>query len=267
MSCTVKLWGTRGSIPTPQATHLKYGGNTACLEFRAADGDPLIIDAGTGIRMLGQQLGGEVKATLLFTHFHWDHMQGLPFFDPLFSEQAELMLGSIHEQEQLKAILSGLLLAPYHPIGFDRVRAKCTFAQVNKATNIAGFEVHPFALNHPQMATGFRLEHQGVAIVHASDHEHGDSYYDALLKEKAKGADLLIYDAQYTPENYGHNRGRGHSTWLAGVKLAAAAEVKRLVLFHHDPNHTDEQLEILLGKAQSVFPNTLLAREGETLTL
>ena len=266
-SFTVTFWGVRGSIATPQSSHLGYGGNTTCVELSAPGQAPLIIDAGTGIRQLGQQLGPETKPTILFTHFHWDHIQGLPFFAPLFSRRSEVNFISAQPAEQLRAILGGLLRAPYYPINLDAFQAEIIYHEIDSPKNCCGFRIAPFELNHPQGATGFRIEHEGAVVVHACDHEHGNIPIDELLYENSKEADVLIYDAQYIPENYDRNCGRGHSTWLEAVKLASIARVKRLVLFHHDPNHTDDDLDAILAKARTEFPETILAREGETLLI
>ena len=262
---TLKFWGVRGSIPTPQAENLRYGGNTTCLEIRAPGEQPLVIDAGSGARQLGVQLVNEPAATVLFTHFHWDHIQGLPFFAPLFRKETRVTLASTHSQEDLRAVFDGLLRFPFHPIDFDYFSAATELHQLKWPWLHAGFKIHPFELHHPQGATGYRLERQGAVLVHASDHEHGNAAADELLLEHARGADVLVYDAQYTPQEYETQSGRGHSTWLEGVKLAAKASVKHLVLFHHDPARTDEQLDAILEQAQREFPLTSVAREGATI--
>ena len=264
---TLKFWGVRGSIPTPQAENLRYGGNTTCLEIRAPGEQPLVIDAGSGARLLGAQLVNEPAATVLFTHFHWDHIQGLPFFAPLFQKETRVTLASTHSPEDLRAVLDGLLRFPFHPIDFDYFSAATELRQLKLTWLHAGFTICPFELHHPQGATGYRLERQGAVLVHASDHEYGNPEADQRLLEQGRGADVLVYDAQYTPEEYEKQSGRGHSTWLEGARLAARASVKHLVLFHHDPDHSDEQLEEILEQAQREFPSTSLAREGEVIEI
>jgi phosphoribosyl 1,2-cyclic phosphodiesterase len=262
---TLKFWGVRGSIPTPQVENLRYGGNTTCLEIRAPGEEPVVIDTGSGARLLGAQLIAEPFTTLLFTHFHWDHIQGLPFFAPLFRKETKVTLASSHKTQDLQEVFNGLLRYPFHPIDFDYFSAAIEMMQVSGTWHHAGFQIRPFALHHPQGATGYRLERNGAVLVHASDHEHGNALADQVLLEHSQKADVLVYDAQYTTEEYQLQKGRGHSTWLEAVKLAAKAEVNRLVLFHHDPGHSDDMLEAILAEAQREFASTSLAREGDLL--
>ena len=262
---TLKFWGVRGSIPTPQVENLRYGGNTTCLEIRAPGHQPMVIDAGSGVRLLGNALVAEPLITMLFTHFHWDHIQGLPFFAPMFRKESAVTLASSHPPQDLRDVFNAMLRFPFHPIDFDSFSAVTELRQVTEPWHHAGFEIRPFALHHPQGATGYRFERDEAVLVHASDHEHGDALADRTLQDHAHKADVLVYDAQYTPQEYEGQKGRGHSTWLAAVKLAAMADVKRLVLFHHDPSHSDDVLEGILAEARREFPQTSLAREGHVL--
>jgi phosphoribosyl 1,2-cyclic phosphodiesterase len=263
----LKFWGVRGSIPVPADGYLGFGGNTTCLEVSTDEG-VIIIDAGTGIRRLGMALQEKAGAdklalNLLLTHFHWDHIQGLPFFVPLYSPQNEIAFHASHAPAQLRGILEGEMSTPYFPVNFEFLPAKRDFVETTgEALEIAGMKVYPFALNHPQGATGFRFEGGGKVIVHASDFEHGDATHDATLRKFADGCDLLIYDAQYTPEEYTSKKGWGHSTWLEATKIACACNVKRLILFHHDPGHSDDRMQEIETQARAHFTNTDAAREG-----
>jgi phosphoribosyl 1,2-cyclic phosphodiesterase len=267
----VKFRGVRGSIPTPARENLGFGGNTTCLEVRSSEGDLLMIDAGSGARQFGMDLvrefaGGNLDLHVLFTHFHWDHIQGLPFFAPLAGRTNRLTFHSARPAEETRNILAGQMLKPYYPIGFDDLPAPREFVQTTcQSTKIGNIVVHPFPLNHPQGANGYRLEYGGAVIVHASDQEHGDPRLDSVLREYAQGADALIYDAQYSPEEYEARRGWGHSTWLEAARVARDAHVKRLILFHHDPTHDDGTVQKFVDQARQTFENTEAAKEGSII--
>jgi phosphoribosyl 1,2-cyclic phosphodiesterase len=263
----IKFWGVRGSIPTPCQENVGFGGNTACIEIRHA-GQTIVIDGGTGVRNLGiylekSFLSTEVQLHLLLTHFHWDHVQGLPFFAPLYHPASEVTFYSGRPAEELSGILEGQMSAPYFPVRFEFLAAKRKFVELRKGGEHAGRAVvHPFPLNHPQGATGFRVELDGSVITHASDVEHGHPSLDTTLREYAQNADVLIYDAQYTPEEYELRKGWGHSTWLEAAQIARECKVKRLILFHHDPSHDDEYLVQLEADARRRFEKTDAAKEG-----
>jgi phosphoribosyl 1,2-cyclic phosphodiesterase len=267
----VKFRGVRGSIPTPARENLGFGGNTSCLEVRSSEGDLLMIDAGSGARQLGLDLadefaGGNLDLHVLFTHFHWDHIQGLPFFAPLTGPANRITFHAARSAEETRNILAGQMLKPYYPIGFDDLSAQREFVETTcQTTRLGNIVVHPFPLNHPQGANGYRLEAGGAVIVHASDLEHGDPRLDSILRDYAQGADVLIYDAQYSPEEYETRRGWGHSTWLEAARVARDAQAKRLILFHHDPGHDDQTLESLADQARRTFENTEAAKEGSTV--
>jgi len=266
----VTFRGVRGSVPTPVAENLGYGGNTSCIEVRSGGGQTLLIDGGTGVRTAGAALireAGQPKTTvhLLFTHFHWDHIQGLPFFAPLYSAENEVLFYSGLRPGGLREALEVQMSSPYYPIPLERLAAKRTFAEVTREFQLGEVSIHPFPLNHPQGATGFRIECGGAVVVHASDNEHGDPRFDSLLIDHARNADVLIYDAQYTPEEYPSKRGWGHSTWKEGARVAREAAVKRLVLFHHDPLRSDADLSEIVTQARREFENTDAATEGVTV--
>ncbi len=268
----VTFWGVRGSVPTPVPANLGYGGNTSCIEVRAQDGVQLIIDAGTGLRALGLSLTGESAARpdthLFLTHFHWDHIQGLPFFICLYDPGSRVTIYSDREPEELRRFLEGQMTAPYFPVGLTSVPATWNFVRIGAdPIRIGGVSARSFPLNHPQGGCGFRFEYEGIAVVHASDLEHGDDEMERILIGIARDADLLIYDAHFTPEEYPSRRGWGHSTWLDAVRIARAARVKRLVLFHHDPSRDDRQIDEMVALAREHFAATEAAREGSSITL
>ena len=263
---TVRFWGVRGSIPTPDAERLGFGGNTPCVEI-AYRGDRVIVDAGSGIRELSDSLSANAESsqTVLFTHFHWDHIQGLPFFSPLYRSNAETTLASGRPPIELRRILDGQMLSPYFPTRLPRPPT-VQYVQITDAGYTVGaIKIFPFPLKHPDPTCGYRFETPGGIVVHASDHEHGDALCDGGLREHADGADLLIYDAHYSPEEYQQVRGWGHSTWSEGVRVARDANVKRLALFHHSPRHDDKEIEGLVVAARAEFPGAFGAREGRSL--
>lgn len=264
----LRFWGVRGSIATPHKENLGYGGNTACVEVRPSNDETLIIDAGTGLRSLGNELlreaaGKRLDLNILLTHFHWDHVQGIPFFGPLYVAGNEVRFHSDRPVRVLTDILEGQMSQPYFPVDFELLPARRDFVQMEmRETRFGSIAVHPFPMNHPQGASGFRLESQGAVIVHASDREHGHNKLDKVLLDFAQDADVLIYDAQYTPEEYESRRGWGHSTWLEAARIANEARVKQLILFHHDPGHSDSFMRGMVEQARAHFENTEVACEG-----
>jgi phosphoribosyl 1,2-cyclic phosphodiesterase len=277
----VEFWGVRGSIASPGASTAGVGGNTSCVEVRCG-ATRIVLDAGTGLRSLGESLLAEAKragasgveATLLLSHFHWDHIQGIPFFVPAYLPTTKLgIVGGVNGVQTLKETLSHQMRAPVFPIRLDELSAQMTLKDVRPGEALAIGEaiVTPAKLNHPGGVTAYRIAHGGQSVVYATDTEHYACVDPALVK-LAAGADLLIYDAQYTPEEYigvdGPSKvGWGHSTFGAGAAVARAAGVRRLVLFHHDPKRTDAQIEGLEARARELFEDTVAAREGMRITL
>lgn len=271
---TVRFWGVRGSTPTPERGCLGVGGNTSCVEVRAPDGTILVLDVGTGARPLGYHLmaeagGAAFKTHILFSHFHWDHLQGLPFFAPLYTPGNEVCFYAVMADGELDTLLQGQMRSPYFPVPFAEVAAAtdAVTLQAGRTVQIGPFSVLPFPVNHPQGAHGFRIECGGAVFVYATDYEHGVPAFDAGLREVARSADLLVSDAQYTPDEYPLRRGWGHTTWNEAARFATEAGVKQLVLFHHDPSHDDDALARICEQAQGVFPATLLATEGLEIRL
>ena len=265
----LKLWGVRGSTPTPQKENIGVGGNTACLEVIYGDEPPIIFDGGSGIRMLAVE-GLRARRSfngskIFFTHFHWDHIQGLPFMPPIFDPNCELSFYSRVPAEDLARTLKGQTAQPYFPVGWPEVESKRHYRKIAKeGLSIGDLRITPFPLNHPGGAHGYRIETDNVKLVYASDHEHGVESCDRSLRENGKDADLLIYDAQYTSEEYNSRVGWGHGTWNEAVRFADANNVKKLLLFHHDPLHSDDFLAGIERQAQAEFANTALAKEGDS---
>jgi phosphoribosyl 1,2-cyclic phosphodiesterase len=270
INCRLRLrfWGVRGSIATPLAENLEFGGNTSCIEIRVPGGDILIIDAGTGIRELGLALTREhphrrSNLHILISHYHWDHIQGLPFFAPLYVPHNRVTFYGHQQVAHPRDLLGGQMQAPYFPVAMDRAGAEKEFQTLERSTvKLGDVEVRAFPLNHPQGANGYRIERDGAVVVYASDLEHGHPELDTVLRDHAQGADVLIYDAQYTPEEYGRHKGWGHSTWLEATRVAADCRVGQLILFHHDPAHDSRSLRGIVAQAQRYFPATIAAREG-----
>jgi phosphoribosyl 1,2-cyclic phosphodiesterase len=271
----VKFWGVRGSIPTPGSDTVRIGGNTSCIEVRA-DNKLMIFDGGTGIRLLGMSLLKEMplNATVFFSHMHHDHNQGFPFFVPAFIPGNQFQIyGAEKVNVQLEEILAGVMQYPYFPVLLKDLPSKLNFTDLKEGQKVQVTEnvtVHNRKLNHPDGVFGYRLEavENGVKKVFAycTDTEHY-SVPDWKVVELAKDADVFVYDAQYTDDEYPKRQGWGHSTWGEGVKAAQAAGAKSLVLFHHDPAHNDAFVLDLESKARAVFPRTIAAYEGLEIEL
>ena len=271
---TVRFWGVRGSIPTPEAGFLGVGGNTSCVEVRAADGTTLVLDAGTGVRALGYALAAQAagepgEVHLALSHFHWDHLQGLPFFAPLYIPGQTVHFYAATDDEHLTGLLRGQMTHPYFPVPFGDLAASTQTHRVRDGEpfEIGPMTVRPFPVCHPQGAHGYRIECAGAVVVYATDYEHGSAVHDAGLKEVASGADVLISDAQYTPEEYPLRKGWGHTTWEHAAAVATEAGCGRLLLFHHDPAHDDDALGRICDRARQDFAATDLAAEGLVIRL
>jgi phosphoribosyl 1,2-cyclic phosphodiesterase len=288
MGYTVTFWGTRGSIPTPGAQTTRYGGNTPCVAVKGAGDQLVILDAGTGIRALGLELvapqNGAVNAEILLSHAHWDHIQGLPHFKPFFAPgNAVRIWGSRQGTTSLEAILRQQMDPAVFPVPLDALSAKLTVQQVEPGEfSIGAFRVRAMQLRHPGMTLGFRLTPTagGASMAYLTDNELGPGgHYNipaSWRKDLAAflaGVDLLIHDAMYTPAELEQHRGWGHSTFEEAVTLAADAGVRRLVLFHHEPEHGDAAIDDLVvaarqqAKARGKPAEVLAAQEGMTLTL
>lgn len=270
----VKFWGVRGSVPTPRAECMGTGGNTSCVQVITQQNDLIILDAGTGLRMLGKDLVQRKlhlnqRIHLLLTHTHWDHIQGLPFFRLLNSPDNHLMIyGADKPEKSFADVLRQQMSFEYFPVSLDDVPAQITFHPLKEQRfEIGLIHLQTAAFNHPGGVYAYRLETEGQTLVYATDMEYTEENLDPKLVDFCSGADLLIFDAQYTPEELSHKTGWGHSSHILAAKLAKLASVQQLFLFSHDPDHDDQELELMESQAQILFPETQLAREGQTIDL
>lgn len=258
----IQFWGVRGSIPVPGPTTVRYGGNTSCVSVQI-QGHWVVFDAGTGIRPLGRRIlseNGDLDISLFLSHVHWDHIQGFPFFAPAMQSRAKLTVhGSDSHDRTLASIVHGQMEGPNFPVSLQQMGAQVGFRPLAEGAIVPIHDERgtPFAsvanarLNHPNGVLAYRLVESstGASVVYATDTEHIPGRIDESLVELARNADLLIYDGMYTPEEYPARQGWGHSTWTEGLRVARAAGVRHLAIFHHDPERTDDQLDELARSA------------------
>lgn len=274
MSFGIRFWGVRGSIACPQWDHLRFGGNTSCVEARVGD-QVIIFDAGTGLRQLGLRLiRKEIpRATLLLSHTHWDHIDGFPFFVPIYRPNFSLRVMAGHldnEEGGLARVIDKQMSNPYFPVPMAALQANLVLEdfQAGDVLDLGpGIRVRTARLNHPGHATGYRLEYRGRSACYVTDVEHHPGSLDETVLGLIQGADLVIYDSTYTDDEYPQKVGWGHSTWQQAVRLARAGDVKKLAIFHHDPSHDDAFLKQVEKQAKLAFPNTFVAREGMKVRL
>jgi phosphoribosyl 1,2-cyclic phosphodiesterase len=266
----VAFWGTRGSVPTPGPSTVRYGGNTACVEVRTGSGTLFILDCGTGIRELGLILlrqGGPVSGHILLGHTHWDHISGFPFFTPAFmSGNSFKIYGARDLDRSLQSVLAGQMHHTYFPVPLGNLRAELRFEELDEGHfQVEDMLVRTHYLNHTSVCMGYRLEANGVSVAYVTDHEpyglsvvrpgdpapaigrglRGGAIHagDGRLIEFVRGVDLLIQDAQYTPEEYGARRGWGHGSTDYVTDVGIEARARRVALFHHEPTHADEEID------------------------
>jgi phosphoribosyl 1,2-cyclic phosphodiesterase len=269
---SIRFWGVRGSIACPGPDTVRYGGNTACVEIRCGD-RLLIMDGGTGLRELGNELlknGDAVDADLFYTHTHFDHICGLPFFAPCYLKGSKIRLwaGHLKPENQLETVLYGMMMAPLFPVPIALLKSQVSFTDFSCSATLTpqpGIVLRTGPLNHPNRATGYRIEFAGKIVAYITDTEHKPGTLDRNVLTLVDHADIMIYDSTYTDAEYPAHVDWGHSTWEEGVRLADAAKVKTLVIFHHDPSHDDVFMDRVASEAAAKRPGTIVAREGMVL--
>ena len=293
----IRFWGVRGSIPVPGKGTIKYGGNTTCIEVLTSEGNLMIFDAGTGIRSLGQQLmkedfgHGKGVCHIFFTHSHWDHIQGFPFFAPIFigkrnkdgkviksSANRLHIYGSAESSKSIEDSLCGQMSDCYFPVQLSDLSATISFTYINgKPIKVGKTKITTLPLRHPNGVLGFRVEDDGKVLTIATDCEHPENgECDPNLLALSDNSDLLIYDGQYTPEEYEPLKfnlvkpskiGWGHSTAEEGIKAAVKAHVKKLVITHHEPLHDDKMLDFMEKRVKGLMPGVVYDRDDIEVVL
>lgn len=271
----VQFWGVRGSVPAPGKDTVRYGGNTSCVEMRVG-GKRLIFDGGTGLRMLGKSLQQlpPTEAYWFFTHYHWDHIQGVPFFAPAFQPGNTFHIyGDAPEGGKMEKHFCDRVLHMNSPVPVKEIQADLKFNDLicGDTMTLDDITIETGHLNHPNGAMGYRVTWEGRSVFYCTDTEHFPDRVDENVLRLARDADVIIYDAMYTDEEYHSPKapkvGWGHSTWQEGVRAAKEAGAKQLAIFHHEPNHTDDFLDQVEIEVQDRFAGGFLAREGMILRL
>jgi phosphoribosyl 1,2-cyclic phosphodiesterase len=297
----ITFWGVRGSYPVPGAATVRYGGQTSCVEARSLDGETLIVDAGTGMRALGNKLLREATAPqhhhVLLSHVHWDHIQGLPFFSPAYIPGTKIAIYALlTAADELQQVIGGITRHEFFPMALEAVPATFEYHEVEPGVelDIAGFHVMPIALNHPFGSVGYRIDCDGSSWAYVSDTAPFDQVLhkqhflkgpeplseddrialgamrDALV-QRLDGVDTVVYDTHFTPDEYARFPHYGHSTPDQALEICAAAKVRKLVLYHHAPSHSDDQMDKIaaeyLAKGAKIGIEVLTAFEGMTLPI
>lgn len=271
----LEFHGTRGSTPVCDPKFQEFGGNTTCISIFNSETKRIgILDAGTGIRALGKRIKqnhpDQRDIFITFTHFHWDHIQGLPFFEPAYDPDMELhilTLGVKRKFTGLYDIFAAQMQEVYFPVALDNMGCHFNFLEYNDNSAVhQNATIRSIRQNHPGGSYGYKLETGGITIVICTDIEHGDEINPEIV-EFCKGADLLVHDAQFTSEELTRRKGWGHSSYEQAMEVAEKSEVKQLVMTHHDPDHDDEFLKKMEIVCQDRLKNCALAREGMQITL
>ena len=269
----IRFWGVRGSIATCAPDVVSYGGETICMEVTCGK-RTLVFDCGSGGRRLGNDLSsrGIDDIDIFLSHFHYDHIEGLPFFAPLYKDSSRIVIRSGHgtPERSTQGLIDGFIGPPYFPICPDMFRAnwRCEDIVVGTGQDLGdGIALTTFPLNHPGGATGYRIAYAGRSIAIVTDNEHFAGRRDEKLGGFIAGADLVVYDAMYTDAEYPTFAGFGHSTWEEGVRLCEAFDTGRLVVIHHRPLRTDAELDTLAAEAEALRPGTVFARQGQEIII
>jgi phosphoribosyl 1,2-cyclic phosphodiesterase len=270
----IRFWGVRGSIACPGAETIRYGGNTPCIEVHCGQ-RVLIFDAGTGLRPLGNALikrTNVTKADIFLTHCHLDHVTGIPFFAPFFSDaySVRIWAGNLLPDSSVEQVMRKIMSSPLFPVEVEIFKASIEYYDFKSGDILRPYDeivLHTAPLDHPDGASGYRLEHGGRVFALISDTSGFPGKRDRELISLARGADLVVYDATFTEEEIATRESWGHSTWQRGIRLAEQAGAKQLCLFHHDPSHNDDFMDALAADANDSRPGTITAREGQIIDL
>jgi ribonuclease BN (tRNA processing enzyme) len=270
----IRCYGARGSIPVSGKQYLKYGGDTTCLEIRSKNDEIIIVDAGSGIRRLGNNLLDEQRYeyNIIFTHSHMDHILGFPFFKPIYNKKATInLMGCPATQGDISKLLSRAMSAPFFPIQFEQLRAKINYtADCPISFSIDSIEISPINLSHPNIGMGYKFIEDEKTFVFLTDNELGYRHRNGMTFDEyadfAKDADLLIHDAEYTPEQYKSVKTWGHSNYLDALNLALTARVKRLGLFHHNQDRSDKDQDAIVQECNYIIKSRKREMECFALT-
>ena len=273
MSLRIKFWGVRGSIACASLDHMKYGGNTSCIEVQAGP-HSFVLDAGTGIRNFSKVVleRDQRETHLLISHTHWDHINGFPFFTPAYDPKRSITIyaGHLKHQGGVQSVLSAQMHNPMFPVPLEAMQADLQYVDFEAGEHFDLFgdvKIKTAPLNHPNGSTAYRVEHKGKSVVYVTDTEHIPGKPDQNILTLIEGADLVIYDSTYTEEEFPEKIGWGHSTWNEGMNLCQAANVKKLAIFHHDPEHTDDFMDRVAEEAAKAWSGNFVCRENQEIVL
>ena len=269
----LKFWGTRGSLPTASPLHAEFGGCTMCVELRFGD-EVIFFDAGSGLPFAGKQLWAEGRRDfhIFFTHGHYDHIMGLPFFLPIYKPETRLTMWSGHlgTGGTTAGMVADFMREPFFPVGPEVFKATVEmrdFAAGETLKPVKGLTMHTAMLNHPGGAVGYRVECAGKIIAMVFDTEHEPGKEDPVVLDLMQGADLVLYDSNFTDAEFECFRTFGHSTWQEGIRLAKAAGAKRIAFVHHSTFRTDSELREIEAEAQELFPGAFCARDFQVVSV